>query len=135
MKTEIKIGDRVYQIEISEPQENLLKVRVNDKDYFFIKNEFGELSLIEDFKPTEGEYSEIILEGLAEKEIKSPIPGTISSLYVKIGEKVKPGQKVITLISMKMENEIISESYGKIKEIKVKEGQFVNSGDTLMILE
>ena len=134
MKTSIKIGNKVYQIEILEPKENLLKIVVNDKEFFLTKNESGELVFTEDFQPSLRE-TEIISPGLAEKEIKSPLAGVISSIVVKKGETIKPGQKVVTLISMKMENEIISEGYGKVKEIKVKENQFVNTGDTLIILE
>jgi len=134
MKTEIQIGDKVYQIEILEPKENLLKVRVNDKEFFFTKNELGELSFVEDFQPSLKE-TEIVSGTSIEKEIKSPLAGVISSIMVKKGEEIKPGQKVATLISMKMENEIISEGYGKIKEVKVKENQFVNSGDVLITLE
>lgn len=47
METEIKIGDKVYQVEISEIQEGFLKVRINEKDYFFSQNEFGEIVPIE----------------------------------------------------------------------------------------
>jgi biotin carboxyl carrier protein len=137
MKTEIQIGDKVYQIEISETQEDLLKVTVNGKEYFFTKNELGKLSSV---APTPnlgvgGKETEIIPKGKAEKEIKSPLAGVISAIMVKKGEKIKPGQKIVTLIAMKMENEIISEGYGRIKEIKVKEDQFVNSGDILITLE
>jgi len=138
MQTTIKIGDRIYQIEISETGENLLKVKVNGKEYFFTKDELGESDLA-------GFYSKdldvatkengIISRERIEKEIKSPLAGIVSSIAVKIGETVKPGGKVATLIAMKMENEIVSEGYGKIKEIKVKENQFVNNGDILIILE
>jgi acetyl-CoA carboxylase biotin carboxyl carrier protein len=135
MKTQIKIGDKVYKIEILELQENLLKVLVNDKEYFFTKNEFLELSFLEDFKPSLKESEVISRASKIEKEIKSPLAGVISSIAIKKGDLVKPGQKILTLISMKMENEIISEGYGKIKEIKVKENQFVNSGDILVVLD
>jgi len=132
MKTEIKIGDETYQVEISELPENLLKVRINDKEYFFTKNELGELT-----PPHQNlvKGGEIISRERIEKEIRSPLAGVISAIMVKKGEEIKPGQKVATLIAMKMENEIISEGYGKIKEIKVKENQFVNSGDILITLE
>ena len=133
MKTSIKIGDKIYQIEIAETS-NGLKVLVNNKEYFFTKNELGELSSVEGFKSSLKE-TEIISGARIEKEIKSPLAGVISAVMVKKGEEIKPGQKVVTLISMKMENEIISEGYGKIKEVKVKENQFVNSGDTLIVLD
>jgi len=134
MRTSIKIGDKIYQIEILEIGDGSLKVLVNNKEYFFTKNELGELVSVEDFQPSLKE-SEIISGGRIEKEIKSPLAGVISSITVKKGEEIKPDQKVVTLISMKMENEIISEGYGKIKEVKVKENQFVNSDDILITLE
>lgn len=115
-----------------------MKVRVNDKEYHFAKNELGEPgpvdSYVKDLDKGIKENGVISRERIG-KEIKSPLAGTVSSIAVKIGEALKPGKKVATLISMKMENEIVSEGYGKIKEIKVKENQSVNSGDTLIILE
>lgn len=134
MKTSIKIGDKIYQIEISETEEGLLKVLVNDKEYFFTKNELRELNFIENLQPFIKE-TEIVSRVNIEKEIRSPLAGVISAVMVKKGQEIKPGQKVATLISMKMENEIISEGYGRVKEVKVKENQFINSGDVLIMLE
>ena len=134
MKTKIKIGSKDYQIEASEIKEDLLKVRVDDKDYFFTRNEFGEMVFLEDFRELSLRENGIILDGFREKAIKSPLAGTISQIFIKKEEKIKPGQKIATLISMKMENEIISEGYGKILEIRIKENQFVNTGDILITL-
>jgi biotin carboxyl carrier protein len=138
MKTKIKIGDKSYQVEISELKEDLVKVRVGDADFFFSKNEFGEVVPVEDQDErlkTLTEENGVYLETLTEKEIKSPIAGTLSSIEIKRGDNLKPGQKVATLIAMKMENEIIAETLGEVKEIKVKEGQFVNAGDILIVLK
>lgn len=134
MKAKIKIGPKDYQIEASEIKEGLLKVRIDDKDYFFTRNEFGEMVFLEDFQALSLKENGIILNGFKEKEIKSPLAGTISQIFIKKEEKIKPGQKIATLISMKMENEIISEGYGKVLEIKIKENQFVNTGDILITL-
>ncbi len=138
MKTKIKIGDKSYQVEISELKKDLVKVRVEDTDFFFSKNEFGEIIPVEaqdERLKTLAEENGVYLETLAEKEIKSPIAGTLSTVEVKKGDNLKPGQKVATLIAMKMENEIIAETVGEVKEIKVKEGQFVNAGDILIVLK
>ena len=138
MQTTVKIGDKIYQIEVLEAEENLLKVKVNNKEFLFAKNELGESNLVDSYAQAlnkEKEENGVIFRERVEKEIKSPLAGTVSSIAVKIGETLKPGKKVATLIAMKMENEIVSEGYGKIKEIKVKENQFVDSGDTLIILE
>lgn len=138
MITKIKIGEKIYNIEILEIKENLLKVRIEDKDYFFAKNEFGEIIPVDAQAKDLGlltKENEVLWETLAGKEIKSPIAGTVSSIDVKKDQTLKPGQKVATLIAMKMENEIISETSGVVKEIKVKENQFVNSGDVLITLK
>ena len=138
MQTKIKIGSKLYRVEISELDENLLRVKVDGNDYFFSKNELGELVPVvpqgnEELRSLLRE--EVFLEALAEKEIKSPIAGTISTIEVKEGEALKPGQKVVTLIAMKMENEIISETVGIVEAVKTKEGQFVNAGDVLIVLK
>ncbi len=138
MKTKIKIGEKVYRVEISEIKENLIKVRMDDKDYFFTKNNLGELIPVDARTKDFGvlvEEGEVLWETLAEKEIRSPIAGIISSINVKPGKALKPGQKVATLIAMKMENEIISEISGIIKEIKIKENQSVDAGEVLIVLE
>jgi biotin carboxyl carrier protein len=138
MQTTIKIDNKVYRIEISETEKDLLKVKVNDKEYLFAKKELSEPSFTDFYaKDLNRETKEngIIFRERIEKEIRSPLAGTISGIAVKVGEALRPGKKVVTLIAMKMENEIVSEGYGKIKEIKVKENQSVNSGDTLIILE
>ena len=137
MKTKIKIGGKSYNIEISEIKEDLIKIKVDDEEYFFRRNEFQELVPLE--KENYPSLSNLEEEGvclvLEEKEIKSPLTGKVSGIYVKEGEKVKPGQRVITLIAMKMENEVIAESYGQVKEIKVRENQSINTGEVLIIFE
>ena len=138
MQTEIKIGGTVYRIEIEEMEENILKVKVNDKEYFFDKSKLYEPEF-KKFLPqalgTTAKENGVISRERIEKEIKSPLSGTVSSVAVKVGQEIKPGEKLMTLIAMKMENEIVAEGYGKIKEIKVKDNQFVDNGDILIILE
>jgi acetyl-CoA carboxylase biotin carboxyl carrier protein len=138
MKTKIKIRGKVYQVEISEIKKDLIKVRVDDKIYFFTKNKFGELIPADTRTKDFGvlvEEAEVLWETLAEKEIRSPIAGIISSIDVKKDQALKPGQRVATLIAMKMENEIISEISGIVKEIKVRENQFVDTGEVLVLLK
>jgi len=138
MKTKIFLKDKSYNIEISEIKENLFKVRVENEDYFFSKDEFDKLVLIErrDYPSLESlKGGEIIPNLPQEKEIKTPIAGVVSKIHIKEGETVRAGQVVVTLVAMKMENEITSESYGKVKRVEIKENQFVNSGEKLITLE
>ncbi|SET37877.1 acetyl-CoA carboxylase biotin carboxyl carrier protein [Salinibacillus kushneri] len=69
------------------------------------------------------------------KKIKSTMAGNVWKIVVEEGEEITSDQDVVILESMKMEIPITSESNGMVKEIKVQEGDFVNEGDTLAVLE
>jgi len=137
METKITIKDKSYRIEISEIEANLIKVVLDGQEYLFSQNEFQELFLVDPKTKTSQADKElqVLSADLAAKEIRSPIAGVISNVSVQKGDQVKPGQKVLTLIAMKMENEIIAETSGTVKEIRVKENQFINSGDLLILLK
>jgi pyruvate carboxylase len=138
MQTEIKIKDKIYKIEIFETEKGLLRVKINGEDYFFTKNKLGELVSVQPKSKTsiiDQEENGIVLDGLNEKEIRSPIAGIVSTIDVKKGQEIKLGQKVVTLIAMKMENEIVAETSGVVKEVKVKDNQFVNSGEIIVLLD
>jgi len=64
--------------------------------------------------------------------VKSPLPGTILDVHVKVGDMVKSGDKLITLEAMKMENIINSDKGGKVASVKVKKGDPVMEGDILI---
>jgi len=67
--------------------------------------------------------------------VKAPLPGSIFKLLVREGDKVKPGQLVLVMEAMKMENEIHCASGGVVKQVRVKEGQSVLEGDVLLVVE
>ncbi len=64
--------------------------------------------------------------------IKSPLPGVILDVFVKEGDSVKVGQKLILLEAMKMENNINADKEGIVKSVKVKKGDSVLEGDVLI---
>jgi biotin carboxyl carrier protein len=143
MRRRIKLGNQIYEIEILKIQDNLLKVIVNDKEFYFSLKENEEpqsLSKEEIEKIISFSKDSILKEkkknlDLPDKVLKSPLAGQISEVFVKEGDCVKINQKLLTIISMKMENEILSEIEGKIKEIKVKKGQIVSKDDILILFE
>ncbi|MCL4166611.1 UNVERIFIED_CONTAM: hypothetical protein GTU68_064054 [Idotea baltica] len=70
--------------------------------------------------------------GASTKKINAPLPGTILKILVKEGDEVKIGDKLMVLEAMKMENNILAESGGKIQSIKVQESAAVLQGDLLL---
>ena len=75
-------------------------------------------------------------------EIKSPIIGTAylapepgGKKFVEIGKKIKKGDTVMIVEAMKTMNHVPSSKDGVVKEIVVDDGQPVEFGQTLVILE
>ena len=67
--------------------------------------------------------------------VKSPLPGIILELKVKVGDAVKKGQTVLILEAMKMENNIHADKDGKVTAINVNNGDSVLEGTDLIIIE
>ena len=66
------------------------------------------------------------------KQVTAPMPGTIVSVKVNVGDTVKNGDLIAILEAMKMENEIFSGVDGTVVGISVSNGDSVNSGDVLV---
>jgi len=65
----------------------------------------------------------------------APMQGTIVRVMVEIGETVEAGDSICVLEAMKMENNVLAERSGSIKEIQITEGDSVGIGDLLVIIE
>jgi acetyl-CoA carboxylase biotin carboxyl carrier protein len=72
------------------------------------------------------------------KEIRSPMVGTFykapepgAEAYIKVGNRVSPGQTVCIIEAMKIMNEIEAETAGTVREISVEDGQPVEFGQVL----
>jgi biotin carboxyl carrier protein len=66
--------------------------------------------------------------------IKSPLPGVILEVFVREGDMVKMGQKLLMLEAMKMENNIEADKAGKVVSILKHKGDNVMEGDVLIII-
>ena len=68
-------------------------------------------------------------------QICAMMPGKIAGLKVKKGDEVVEGAGVVILEAMKMENELTSPKSGKVTEVRVVEGQSVEGGAVLVVVE
>jgi biotin carboxyl carrier protein len=66
------------------------------------------------------------------KSIKAPMPGLIVKLNVQVGDIVKPGDSLLVLEAMKMENMIKASAEGTVSQIKIKKGDSVEKGQVLI---
>jgi len=121
----IKIREKVYDVKISELGDGRIKIMVDGKEFIFGEKVEEKISVAQVSLPK---------KDFSKKEIKAPIAGRISEIFVEEGEFVKKDQKLLLLSSMKMENEIIADFEGKVKEILIKKDQEAVAGQTLIIL-
>jgi acetyl-CoA/propionyl-CoA carboxylase biotin carboxyl carrier protein len=64
-----------------------------------------------------------------------PMQGTVVKVVAEVGTEVAVGDAIIVLEAMKMENSILAEKAGVVKEIRVKAGDAVGTGDTVAVIE
>lgn len=67
--------------------------------------------------------------------VKSPLPGSIVKVVAAAGQAVKRGDLLLTMESMKMENQVLSEVDGTVKAVLVQPGQNVMQDDKLVEIE
>ena len=134
MKFKTKIKDKVYKIEIVDKAEEGTEIRVGQKSFIFKVEDMPKNGKTGKIRASE-RHVLVQKRTFKSKEIKAPMAGIISKVFIEKGKLLKKGEKVILLSAMKMENEIVSDFEGKVKEIKVKQEQRVKEEEVLVTLE
>jgi biotin carboxyl carrier protein len=67
--------------------------------------------------------------------LTAPIPGKVVAVKVSPGDEVSPGQPLVVLEAMKMENELAAEQPGRVVAVHVCDGATVDGGELLVELE
>ena len=69
------------------------------------------------------------------RKLIAPMPGKVVRVLAEEGAEVEPGQGVLVVEAMKMQNEIKSPKKGVVRKIAVHTGGTVNAGDVLAVVE
>ena len=131
----------IKELVICLEENNLSELEYTEKDIKIkvARNSFKENNKIE-ISTNKAELKEDeITTGI---EIKSPIIGTAylapepgGKKFVEIGKKIKKGDTVMIVEAMKTMNHVPSTKDGVVKKVVVEDGQSVEYGQTLVILE
>ncbi|UCF50107.1 MAG: hypothetical protein JSU91_01100 [Thermoplasmatales archaeon] len=95
-----------------------------------ISSSYNEQDEIEDSKVGMSAHKTHSGDGI----IHPPMPGRVIKIKVRVGESVKMGSPILVLEAMKMQNEITSNIDGIVREIRVSEGDLVESEDVLVVI-
>jgi biotin carboxyl carrier protein len=73
--------------------------------------------------------------GSGPQRVVAPMPGKVVRVLVKPGDEVKARQGLVVVEAMKMENELKAARDGRVRDVSVAEGQSVDAGALLLLVE
>ena len=123
---------------------NLTEIEITEKDTKIkvSKNNISISNQTHSIKQTTSKTSEVEKKAFSGKQVTSPIIGTAyhapepgAKKFVEVGKKIKKGDTVMIVEAMKTMNHVPSTADGVVKEICVEDGQPVEFGQTIIILE
>jgi glutaconyl-CoA/methylmalonyl-CoA decarboxylase subunit gamma len=138
------INGNKYETEILHIEDNVAEIEINGTKYYVEVNK--------DIKPvktpklvraaavpsTDSHPSQVKTSGPSGPKgagaVKSPLPGVIIEMFVKEGDTVKMGQRLLVLEAMKMENNIEADKSGVVTSILKSKGDSVMEGDVLIMI-
>ena len=136
-----------YEVDIIEVEGTLAKVSVNGTEFEVEMKEpistgktFNRAKAVKPVAapvtgsaPEPAKTPEPVKDGEGTK-ICSPLPGTITSVAVKVGDAVAAGDTVVVLEAMKMQNNIETETAGTVTSVMVNVGDSVMEGAVLVTI-
>lgn len=125
-KFKFKIHGNNYDVEINDVEENTVSVEVNGT---FYKVELGrEVKTSKTptlLRSTVKTQKDMPVVSSSNFKINCPLPGTIISVLVTEGAEVNVGDALVIYEAMKMENKVLAERKGIVKNIQVKAGDSI----------
>jgi biotin carboxyl carrier protein len=69
------------------------------------------------------------------KELAAPMPGRVTNIHIELGQAIQPGDPILSLEAMKMENVLKAEGIGVVSAINIQQGDVVEKGAVLVSFE
>ncbi len=136
-----KINGNDYKVAVGDIENNIAQIEVNGVPYK-VELEEKKAPTVKSVRPVAAPRTEsgqkIISKPVVPttaSTIKSPLPGVIVDIKVKVGDTLKSDDVVVILEAMKMENDIHAGKSGVVKAINVNKGDSVLEGTDLVVIE
>ena len=121
----ITVNGKLYDVSVEEVGEILGGVQASKTISTFVNTDNANTNNNNKEKQISNKSQDSIPIDENAISIKAPMPGTILSFNVSVGDTVSEGQVLAILEAMKMENELVSPASGKVKSIHVEKGSSV----------
>jgi len=142
-KFKFTISGKPYEVEVQNIEGNIATVNVNGTEYQVEMEEQAAPVVASVARPAAKPAASssapatpkpAAAAGGAGYKMAAPLPGTIMQIFVKQGDTVKKGDKLLMYEAMKMENNLLAEADGTITAINCRQGDNVLQGDTLIVI-
>ncbi len=138
----VSVNEQPFEVSVEFVSRNELLLKINGRVYNVVVNSNslshsvyvnGRLFKVEKRSALE------ILKGekarTKKREVKISMPGRVVQVIAREGQEVQEGEAILVLEAMKMQNEIKSPQAGKIRQIRVQAGDYVEAGAILFAVE
>ena len=122
----VAIGAKSYNVEVGDPQESPLTIIV-DGETFSVDMQPAEKA---GASPAGSDHAPA-----GSSQVTAPMPGTILDIAVQVGDLVQQDEVLCALEAMKMKSPIRSFRAGTVRQVQVHDGQTVDHGDLLFVVE
>ncbi len=133
-----RIHDNNYNVKIVSQEGNEIDLEVNGTSYTVkMKEEIKKTktpTLVRSASKRPAEPLKVNPSS-SKTKIVAPIPGTVLSIDVKVGDTLKVGDRMLVLEAMKMENNIVCEKAGTITSLNISVGQQVLQDEVMIELQ
>jgi biotin carboxyl carrier protein len=129
------VGTQSYAVEVGDSQESPLTVIV-DGESFQVEVQPLEDTGLPSAPPAQPQASAV--EATAEDgdtQVTAPMPGTVLDIAVQVGTQVEKDQVLCALEAMKMKTPLRAQRSGTVRQVAVHDGQTVEHGDLLFVLD
>ena len=124
-----KLDSNLYSIIIDGQSHQVAILKKGKHIQIFFE---GDLYNFETVSEREEKHGGLLTTGA--NQIVSPMPSRIVKILKSVDDEVQENEGIIVVEAMKMESELKTSMGGRIKDIKVKEGDTVESGAVLVII-
>lgn len=131
----VKVDGKQYKIKLEQNTQEQTMVQVDGRSFAIKQEKVKEKAPKVELVQTSPIKEAIVKLPLEKGAIIASMPGRVVAIKVKEGDKVKAGDVLCILEAMKMENEVMTQKDGIVKEILVSEGGGVNKGDPMFVVE
>jgi biotin carboxyl carrier protein len=131
----ITIGNRSYDVQVGNPQQFPLTVIVDGETFHVDVQALQDTDAAPAVpkEPSTPALAGVVGEG--PPQVTAPMPGTILDIAAQVGERVQQGQVLCALEAMKMKSPIRAPRAGTVRQAEVTEGQTVDYGDLLFVVD